>query len=559
VSLLLQALALVALVATAYSGSLQAPFVFDDVPSVVQNQHLESLWPPGAFRSPSHVESSFAGRPVASYSLALSYALTGRDVAGYHAVQIALHALSACLLLAILRRTFAGAELGARVGEAAALLAFAAAALWALHPLLTEAVVYTSARSELLVALFTLAALGASLRVFAGEGSRFAWTPAAALAALLAVFSKENAASLPLVVLLYDRTFVSGGFGAALRAHRALHAALFASWLPLAALVAAGARAKTVGLGLGLSPLESLYTQAGVLLHYLALGVWPQPLRFVYDWDPVRSFGGALPELAIASALAAATAVGVLRRPLAAFAPACALLLLAPTTSVVPIVSELAAEKRMYLPLAPLVAAACTVGWLALREGAARLGLPARAAPAAAGVLAGALAVSASAATIARVAVYRTDLSLWTDALAKAPDHPWAHNNLGLAYRQRGDLAAAERHFRRALEIRPSLAPAWVNLGNLELGAGDLDGAIAIYRKAEVHMPDAVEVQYGLGLALARAGRIAEALPHFEAAVRISPQHPFAHVALARTYRRLGDAARAEREEAIGAELGRPR
>ena len=164
--------------------------------------------------------------------------------------------------------------------------------------------------------------------------------------------------------------------------------------------------------------------------------------------------------------------------------------------------------------------------------------------------------MSAGAATVARVAVYRTDLSLWSDALAKAPDHPWAHNNLGLAYRQRGELATAERHFRRALEIRPSLAPAWVNLGNLRLGEGDTGGAIAIYREAEARMPDAAEVQYGLGLALARAGRIAEALPHFEAAVRIQPQHRFAHVALARTYRRLGDGARAEREEAIAAALG---
>jgi tetratricopeptide (TPR) repeat protein len=556
VSLLLQALALVGLVAAAYAGSLQAPFVFDDVPSVVQNPYLESLRPPGAFRSPQHVESSFAGRPVASYTLAISHALTGRDVAGYHAVQIALHALAACLLLGILRRTLARGALGERLGTGAAPVAFAAAALWALHPLLSEAVVYTSARSELLVALFTLAALAASLRVFAGEGSRAAWTAAAALAALLAVGSKENAASLPLVVLLYDRAFVSGGFASALRAHRALHAALFASWLPLAALVAVGARGRTVGLGLGLSPLESLYTQAGVLLHYLALAVWPHPLRFVYDWEPVRTFAGALPELALAAALAAITALGVLHRPRAAFAPACALLLLGPTTSIVPIVSELAAEKRMYLPLAPLVAAACAAAWLALRAGAARLGLPARSAPIAAAALAAALGAAAGAATVARVSVYRTDLSLWSDALAKAPDHPWAHNNLGVAYRQRGELAAAERHFRRALEIRPSLAPAWVNLGNLRLGAGDLDGAIEIYRRAEVHMTDAVEVQYGLGLALARAGRTAEALPHFEAAVRIAPQHRFAQVALARTYRRLGDGARAARAEAIAAQLG---
>jgi protein O-mannosyl-transferase len=553
-----QALVLLLGIGAVYAGSLGAPFVFDDVPSIVQNANLESLWPLGrALRSPEHVESSFAGRPVASYTLAISHAIGGRSPAGFHAVQIAIHAANACLLLWILRRTLSQRALGVELGAAAPHVAFAAAALWAVHPLATEAVVYASARSELLVAGFTLAALAAAVRVFAGDGRRGRWTAAAAAAAFLAVFSKENAASLPLVVLLYDRTFVSDGFAAALRRHRALHASLFASWLPLAALVASAPRGKTVGLDLGLGPIEYLYTQAGVLLHYLRLAAWPDPLRFVYDWEPVRSLGGAMPELGVVAALGVAAAVGVVRRPRAAFAPACFFLLLAPTSSVVPIVSEIAAEKRMLLPLAALVAAAAVTGWLGLRAAGTRLAVGARPLAAGAALAAAALVVAAGAATVARVAVFRTDLSLWTDTVAKAPGHPWVHNNLGIAYRQRGELALAERHFVRALEIRASLAPAWVNLGNLRTARGDHAGAIAAYREALARMPDAVEVQYNLGLALARSGRIAEALPHFEAAVRIHPDDRHAHLALARTYRRLGDPARAAHHDEIAARLER--
>lgn len=546
----LPALAIAALIVAVYAGSLGAPFVFDDVPSIVQNPYLQRLWPLShALRSSDHVESSFAGRPVASYSLALSYALSGREVWGYHALQIALHVANAWLLFAILRRTFAGAPLADRLGPAAPQLAFAAAALWAVHPLATETVVYASARSELLVCGFLLASLYASIRSFAGGARTAVWTAAAFAAALLAVGSKESAASLPLAVLLYDHTFVSGGVFAALRRHARLHGALFASWIPLAVLVAGVPRGKTVGLDLGLGPLESLYTQAGVLIHYLRLAAWPHPLRFLYDWTPVRSFGDAMPELAVVAALALATLHGVFSRPLAAFPLACFFVLLAPTSSVVPIVSELAAEKRMYLPLAVLVAGAVVGIWF-IAQGVAARGV-ARGLAAAATLAFAALGAT----TVARVADYRSELAIWSDTLAKAPGHPWAHNNLGLAYRRQGDTVRAEQHFRRALAIRPSLAPAWVNLGNLLVGRGDLAGAIDLYREALTRMPDAAEVQYNLGLALARSGRIDEALPHFEEAVRIHPQHRFAHVALARTYARLGQPDRARRHDQIAATL----
>jgi protein O-mannosyl-transferase len=543
-------LALAALIGAAYAGSLSAPFVYDDVPSIVENPYLETLWPIGAaVRSPDHVESSFAGRPVASYTLAISHALSGRDPAGYHALQIALHAANAWLLFAILVRTFASPPLAARIGAAAPGLAFAAAALWAMHPLATEAVVYASARSELLVATFALAALHAAIRAFAGGAQGGGWTAAGFASALLAVGSKENAASLPVAVLLYDRTFVSGGFANALRAHARLHAALFLTWLPLAGLIAGAPRGKTVGFDLGLSPLEWLYTQAGVLVHYLRLAIWPHPLRFLYDWEPVRTVGDALPELAIVAALALLTLRGVARRPVAAFPAACCFVLLAPTSSLVPIVSEIAAEKRMYLPLAALAAGGVAALWLVAER------LPRRAAALGA-ACAAAIAILALA-TVARIGDYATERALWGDTLAKAPGHPWAHNNLGLVLRREGDAAGAEAHFRRALALRPALAPARVNLGNVLLERGDLAGAIDAYRAALAEMPDAAEPRYDLGLALARSGRISEALPHFEAAVRIHPQHRNAQVALARTYRRLGDAERAVHHEAIAARLAR--
>jgi tetratricopeptide (TPR) repeat protein len=497
-------------------------------------------------RSPEHVESSFAGRPLASYTLALSYALSGRETWGYHAFNLLVHGANALLLFGAARRAFAGAALRGRLGDAGPWLALAGAALWAVHPLATEAVVFVSARSELLVAAFLLLCLCACARAFSGEGCRAgAWTAAAVAAAWLGALCKEVMVVAPLAVLLYDRAFFSEGWAAALRRRRGLYLGLASSWLAVAGVVAAQPRGRTVGFDLGLSPLQYLFTQAGVLLHYLRLAAWPAPLQFLYDWPPAWTLREALPELAVVGALALATLAGLRRRPAAAFPAAWFFLILAPTSSVVPIVSELVAEKRMYLPLAGLVPGAVAALFLAGRALARRTGVRPRAAAAAGALAAGAAALALAAGTAARVDVWRTELSLWEDTVAKAPRHPWANNNLGIVYLRRGELERAEARFRAALDRKPDLATAWVNLGNVRMAREDVAGAVDAYREGLRERPDAYEVHYDLGLGLARLGRVDEAIEHWEEAVRLYPAHRSAHVGLGRAYARRGDLARA--------------
>jgi tetratricopeptide (TPR) repeat protein len=538
-----------------YAGSLHAPFVFDDVPSIVENGNLESLWSARAFRSPEHVESSFAGRPLASYTLAWSHALSGRAPWGYHLVNLLLHGANAALLLALLRATLRRGPLGERLEADVPRLAFAGAALWAVHPLASEAVIFTSARSELLFSLFLLTALLAAARGFesAGRASR-AWSALAVGAGLLGVLCKEVMAVAPVAVLLYDRSFLAGGFAAALRRRPGLYAGLAATWLPVAAVVLSQPRGKTVGIDLGLSPIQYLFTQASIVLHYLRLAVWPAPLQFLYDWPPAITLRDALPELAVVSGLALATLIGLWRRPVAAFPLAWFFLVLAPTSSVVPIVSELVAEKRMYLPLAALVPAAVVALHLAasaLAERSARR----RAVRALEGAALAALGVALALGTAARARVWSSERSLWEDTAAKAPLHPWVNNNLGIVYLRAGELDRAEGLFRAALARRPALATAWVNLGNVRMARGDPAGAVDAYRRGLEERPDAHEVHYNLGLGLARLGQRDAAIGHWEEAVRLLPRHRSAHVGLARAYAQRADWPRAIEHQRAAIEL----
>ena len=234
--------------------------------------------------------------------------------------------------------------------------------------------------------------------------------------------SKEAMVTAPLLVLLYDRTFVSRSWGAALRRHGGLYAGLAATWLILAWSVASGARSATVGLHLPIGPRTYLATQAGVILWYLRLCVWPSPLVISYDdWPIAQRRLQFLPQCLLLLALLAGTLWAVWRRSALGFLGAWFFLILAPTSSVIPIVTEIAAERRMYLPLAAIVVLVVVGVYRILTAAAQRLSL---APPLTARVCAGLALIVAGmlgSATSARNRDYRSTYAIWADTAAKRP------------------------------------------------------------------------------------------------------------------------------------------
>jgi tetratricopeptide (TPR) repeat protein len=494
----------------AYANSLGGPFVFDDLPAIVANPSIRRLWPVSGVLAPGLDGGlTVSGRPLVNLSLALNYAWGREAVAGYHVFNLLMHACAALLLFGIVRRTLLKPVLTARFEPAALPLACGVAALWLLHPLQTAAVTYIVQRAEVMAGFCYLLTLYTFIRgsVAPRPGP---WLAASAVACLAGMACKEVMVTAPVMVLLYDRTFVAGGFRAAWVRRWGYYLPLAGTWLLLAWLVAGtGGRGGSAGFGIERSSWEYLLTQCQAIVRYFGLVVWPHPLVFDYGMTTVGGFAAVWWQALLLIALAAGTAWALVKRPVAGFIGAWFFVLLAPSSSVVPVVTQTMAEHRMYLALAaPLIlVAAVLYGWLGRR----------------AWPVLGVLAVLGGVVTFARNADYATAQGLWADTVAKRPTNARAHHNLGLAELSRGRLAEAERHLRDAIALAPGSSEPLYNLGVILTRQQRPAEAIAAYQEAIRLGPDHVGAHNNLANLLDDAGRSAEAGQHYAEAVRLQP------------------------------------
>ncbi|HET9315092.1 MAG TPA: tetratricopeptide repeat protein [Vicinamibacteria bacterium] len=537
---ILVAAVLVAACLAVYARSFQVPFLFDDLTSIPENPRIRSLWPLSrAMTAPPY--TTIAGRPLVCLSFAVNYALGGLNVTGYHVVNLALHVACVLMLWWLLRLTLASPTVGETLGRHAEGLAAAIALLWAVHPLATEAVVYVVQRTELLASLFYLLTL--LLFALSTKSARPVALLAGSVAACaLGALSKEIVVSAPLAVWLYDATFVSGSFGAALGKRKAYYAAMAATWLLVAAtLFREGGTIGGVGLDLelGVTPWDYLLTQSRAILHYLRLAFWPHPLRLYYDWPPLRSVGQAWPYLLVIVPLAMAAAWAALRRYPAGFAAALFFMVLAPSSSVVPVPTELVGERRMYLPLAAILALTTCAALVLVRRAGwnGRPALPALVA----GVVAAVLAVTAA----ARVRDYRTEESIWRDTVAKSPRSALVRNNLGRALAAQGRTDEAIAEYREGLRIDPRHAATRSKLGNALAEEGRFEEAAAEYAAALDVDPRDHRTHNNYARVLLRLGRVEAGVRELEAAARLRPDYGLARYNLASMLVRLGRAPEA--------------
>jgi Flp pilus assembly protein TadD len=474
-----------------------------------------------------------AGRPLVAYTLALNYALCGLDVRCYHATNILLHLLCACLLFSVLRRSLVTAS-----HPHPRWIALAASLLWVVHPLSTESVTYVVNRTELLVSLFYLLTLYCFQRGVAPDPRprRDRWQTAAILSCAAGMACKEVMVSCPLFVLLYDRLLVGRSLAQILRSRGLLYAGLALTWGLLAVLSIPNPRAASAGISFEeLSPWLYLKTQASVLVHYLRLSLWPDPLVIdYYDWPLARELSDVLPAALVVVALLAMTAAALARRRPAALLGAWFFLILAPTSSFVPIVTEIAAERRFYLPLAALLAALVLLG----HHLAARMRLKGTRAAWVAAAVVTALAVIYGAVAHRRNQDYRSALAIMRDTVSKRPRNGRAHLNLGIVLAKQGSYERARDSFAEAVRHKPDLADAHFNLAKTRALLGEGEGAIHSYRRAIQLAPEHLLAHSFLANLLVRRGRIDEALPHYRRAIALRPDDPHLYsnlgVALAR-------------------------
>jgi tetratricopeptide (TPR) repeat protein len=265
-----------------------------------------------------------------------------------------------------------------------------------------------------------------------------------------------------------------------------------------------------------------LLAQAEAVVHYLRLAFVPSPLVFLYDWPLGTSLGAVAWQAALLAALVVLTVVGVARRYPASFLGAWFFLILAPSSSVLPIVTEVAAEHRMYLPLAAVIAAVVVGGFQLGRRWVLSpkvgLGVAAVALVACAGVLA--------AEARARNRVYWSAESLWGDTVAKRPNDARARVAYGEALAGAGRLAGAEAQFRTAIGLAPDDPAARVRMGAILAQQRRIDEAIPQLERAVALRPDDPDAHRFLAEIDAARGEEASAVRHLEQALATVPGDP---------------------------------
>ncbi|MGA2582777.1 MAG: tetratricopeptide repeat protein [Tepidisphaeraceae bacterium] len=543
-------------VSIAYSNSFHGEMIYDDLSSIQRNPEIRNLIP----REYNKVGTTLDGRPVLRFSLAVDYAIGGLDVRIYHATNFATHIACCLLVYGIVRRTLLQQRVwGNRFIHSAPWLAAAVAGLWGVHPLNTESVTYIVQRAESLASMFYLLVIYCVIRAADSSKSLGFWGITAITATVLGVGCKEMVATVPVASLLYSWIFLKPRLGRLW----VIHLGMLSCWVVLASQMLNSVRGSSAGFYQGISATQYALTQLRVIALYLHLMVWPSPLVLDReDWPVTKSvrdvgFAGAWVAL-----LVVLTIFALWRWPKVGFAGAWFFLILAPTSSFMPIPSEIVAEHRMYLPMLGWIALAVVGGWML--AGSSEFARQTEV-----GMVI-ALGVILCTLTIRRNAQYRTAVGIWTDTVAHEPGDMRAHLNLGEsltkealhypaesarfkslaaqaleqysqamqlaeeALVQHGSLAEAEGYYDDMLQHDPRFIGR-INLlrGKVRIMRGNYLGARDDFLTAiAVHPNDAV-AHYQLGLVDEKLNDWTDAAAELQTAVQLDPQNADARSQLA--------------------------
>ncbi len=557
-------LVLAAVALATYWNALRAPFVWDDDIAVTTNRSIHEM----ATSIDPPIETPVAGRPLVNLSLAMNYAIGALDTTGYHVVNLAIHVVAALLLFGIVRRTLQPRADSRLVSSD--VVALAAAVIWMVHPLLSETVDYTTQRTESLMGLWFLLTLYAAIRARSWTRKKRkaipaqspGWTAIAILACAAGMATKESMVVAPIAVVLYDVVFGFDSIRDAFAARRGLYLGLAVSWLELAAIMWRWPRS-TVG-GAVVSPMTYALNQAQMIARYLWLSIWPRALVADYGVPRALHLTDVVPQLVVIGLLAALTVVALVRWPAFGFLGAMFFLTLAPTSSIVPIWTEVGAERRMYLPLAALVVLAVVLAAQILeRLAASSRGGRRQAIRRLGAVVAVAVAAALAGRTVIRNNDYQSALTLWQSVVDLRPqgrarfalanelmgagrhaeataqlrlavaDYPDARAGLGTELLMQDQVEEGIEVLQAFVDANPSLpnriparallAQAHRALAERALAQHDAARAAVEARRALEFDPNSADAHNDLGAALGAQGDLAGALAEFKAAVRINP------------------------------------
>ncbi|MBF0508681.1 MAG: tetratricopeptide repeat protein [Deltaproteobacteria bacterium] len=527
--------------ALVYAQTIHYPFVFDDYYIIELNTHIrmtrlgfkELL--DAAFRTP------VPNRPLEGITLALNYYFGKYHVTGYHLTNIAIHLLAGMLVYLVSFMTFRQmTEIPNQArpfpsGFLGLAMSLTAGLIFVTHPVQVQAVTYLTQRMTSLAAMLYLLSL---LCYIAGRKSLYRWRKrtwwaGCLISGALAFGSKEIAATLPLVVFLYEWYFFQDlSFSWLKRSLKYLIIPVVVLVL-LTVIFSEGRLFHKFSQGYPIlsSPTpaftawERVMTEWRVAIFYLSLLFYPHPqrLNLLHPitvshslFDPITTF---LSLLAILGCLSLALAAAR-RHRLLSFCILWYFINLVIESSVIKL--EFIYQYRLYLPL---VALSVYLPYLIYRLTSRMLGVGV--------IISGVIIVALGFSTYSDNLVWRDVVVLWSDVASKNPFSHCAHNNLGVALGAQDRTQEAISHLRQALQLKPDYVDAHKNLGTILAGCGDLNRAREHYLQILQIKPNDSTAYLNLGKIMFSQGKTEESIGLFDQAVKYDPANPDAHYNLA--------------------------
>lgn len=548
----------------AYSNTFHAPFQWDEAAFIEKNPIVKDL---SYFLETSRAKGfeyypALKGRYIGYLTFALNYKLHGLDVTGYHVVNIVIHILNALLVYLLVALTFKTPfMLGSALSYYSKVIAFFTAMLFVSHPVQTEAVTYIFQRLASLVTLFYMLSLVCYIKYrLQGPGDRELatttslssyivsgrWLLAAVFFAVLAMKTKENAFTLPIILTLYEFSFFRGETRQ--RILRLIPILLTLLIIPMTQAGFDGAAEENtpttpvMGGYEHLSQHEYLLTQFRVIVTYIRLLFFPVNQNLYYDYPVFSSFFNPEVFLSFLFLLSILVfAVYLFRRSrvtghesrLMAFGILWFFVALSVESSIIPI-PMIICEYRVYLPSAGAFLAITTGLFILMakvRDKKIRLAIISSL------IL---MTFVFSYAAYARNTLWGSNISLWEDVVKKSPQKAKGYNTLGNAYYDKGQIDTAISYYHSALKVQPHHAKVYYNLGNAYYGKGLIDNAIGHYQAAIRLNPRYADAHNNLGIAYASKDLTDMAIRHYETALRLKPEHAETYYNLGVTYYRKG-------------------
>jgi protein O-mannosyl-transferase len=517
-----------------YAGTLTTPFIFDDLYNIRENPHIRISSLSLKNLAGAALKSPLSKRPVANISFALNYYFHQYNLVGFHLVNILVHVACGIVLYLLVKATLQTPALRSH-SEESGWLPFLTVFIWIVHPLQTQSVAYLVQRMNSMAAMFYVLSLllyvkfrlsrcdaqAGLLTIASVPGRKWPLLAGCVLAGLMALGTKEIAATLPAFIILYEWYFFQK---------------LSLRWLRRHFLILAGIILLSIGLALGYldgDPVakilnsyqnrefglsQRLLTEARIIIFYVSLLFWPHPARLNLDHDVSLSLSLTNPLTTLFSSAAIAAliilAVWIARRePLWSFAILWFFGNLIIESSVIGL--ELIFEHRNYLPsmFAILAIVSLVLRTFKALPRFSNLGVMALCM----------VGILFTAWTYERNKVWTDEVSLYRDSAEKSPQKARPHNNLGAALSRQGRLQEAIENYRKALSINPEYADAHYNLGYALAREGQLDEGLAHLLESLRLQPKSIKTLNNIGVVMVLLERYPEAIRYFEEALKLNP------------------------------------